>query len=515
MAHDDHRTVVTGHKRGLNMDRVWKTALAAAMICACLAAMAGGALAKSAGRAGQRDASFGKGGKVTVGFPSESAGSSGPQYELPFEFTPGHQKMALAPGGKVVVAGASKVVRFLDDGKLDPSFGEGGVVSVPRPTGGIFVLSGVAVDSLGRVVVVGLTRPLPTNSTPDPVISSATVMRFDADGKPDLSFGDGGRLITDLGLSAPAAPGGTYGGPSVGLRSVVIDAQNRIVLSGGYVTELAKCERSVNSKGFVARLTVSGALDPTFGNGGIRALGTIASLGQLAPFSGGYLTAGTGGPFCSATEGPARLLTAFNADGNLNSGFASFSFRTLKTVAPIAMTVTPSGKVLLLGEEQHKRVYHKVTKVEEGKKVAKSVGRTIRYQVVVRLLPSGAFDPGFSRTGSAKYLDPESGSFSNLTADAGERTYLVGNLGKRVSPSPHNHTLRRTFVLGRLTPKGVFDRGFGNRGKVTTGFGGPSSAVATQVALDAKGRILVGGSVITPQLQSGGGFAIARYLPGS
>jgi uncharacterized delta-60 repeat protein len=497
------------------MDRVWKTALAAAMIAACLAAMAAGAMAKPVGRAGERDASFGKDGKVTVGFPSESAGSSGVQYELPFEFTPGHQKMALAPGGKVVVAGASKIVRFGDDGKLDPSFGSGGVVTVPRPTGGVFVLSGVAVDSLGRVVVVGLTRPLPTNSTPDPVISSATVMRFDADGKPDPTFGTDGMLITDLGLGAPTASGGTYGGPSIGLRSVVIDSQDRIVLSGGYVTELAKCERSVNSKGFVARLTESGALDPTFAAGGIRALGTIASLGQLAPFAGGYLTAGTGGPFCSAAEGPAQLLTAFNADGNLNSGFASFSFRTLKTVAPIAMTVTPSDKILLLGNEQTKRVYHKVAKMEEGKRVVKRVGKTIRYQVVERLLPSGAFDPGFSRTGSAKFLDPESGTFSDLTADAGERTYLVGNLGKRVSPSPHNQTLRRTFVLGRLTPKGTYDHTFGSRGKVTTGFGGPSSASATQVALDAKGRILVGGSIITPELQSGGGFAVARYLPGS
>jgi uncharacterized delta-60 repeat protein len=495
------------------MDRVWRTALAAAMICACLAAMADSALAKSAGRAGERDASFGKGGKVTVGFPSESAGSSGPQYELPFEFTPGHQKMAVAPGGKVVVAGASKIVRFTGAGKLDPSFGHGGVVTVPRPAGGVFVLSAVAVDSLGRVVVVGLTRPLPTNSTPDPVIAEATVMRFDADGRPDTTFGNDGRLITDLGLGAPAAAGGTYFGPSIGIRSVVIDAQNRIVLSGGYVTELGDCERRVNSKGFVARLDVSGALDTTFGAGGIRALGTISSLGRLAPFSGGYLTAGTGGPFCSAAEGPARLLTAFTDAGNLNAAFASFSFRTLKTVSPIAMTVTPSGKVLLLGEEQRKRVYHKVARMEEGKKVVKKVARTIRYQVVVRLLPSGAFDPGFSRTGSAKYLDPESGSFSDLTADAGERTYLVGNLGKRVSPSPHNQTLRRTFVLGRLTPKGVFDHGFGRRGKVTTGFGGPSSAVATQVALDAKGRILVGGSVITPELASGGGFAIARYLP--
>jgi uncharacterized delta-60 repeat protein len=504
------------------MNRASKATLwVVAMICVSLAAIVGTATAAppasapaTAGRAGERDASFGKDGKVTAGFPSESAGSSGPQYELPFEFTPGHQKMAVAPGGKVVVAGASKIVRFLEDGKLDPSFGDGGVVTVPRPAGGVFVLSGVAVDSLGRVVLVGLTRPLPTNSTPDPVISFATVMRFDAGGKPDPTFGTDGMLITDLGLGAPVSGTGIYPGPSVGLRSVVIDPQNRIVLSGGYVTEVGKCGRSVDSKGFIARLTESGALDPTFGSGGIRALGTIASLGQLAPFSGGYLTAGTGGPFCTEPEGPGQLLTAFNSDGNLNSGFASFSFRTLKTVAPIAMSVTPSDKVLLLGEPQSKRIYHKVARVEEGKKVIKRVSRTIRYQVVERLLPSGAFDPGFSRIGSAKYLDPEAGSFTDLAADVGERTYLVGSDGKRVSPSPHNQILRRTFVLDRLTPKGTYDRTFGNRGKVTTGFGGPSSAIATQVALDAKGRILVGGSIITPQLQSGGGFAIARYLPG-
>src|SRR6185437_8537764 len=293
------------------MNRAWKaTVSVVAVICVCAMAMAGIATAAQpvptaaaqAGLAGERDASFGKDGKVTVGFPSESAGSSGAQFELPFEFTPGHQKMAVAPGGKIVVAGASKIVRYLDDGKLDPSFGNGGVVSVPRPTGGIFVLSGVAVDSLGRVIVVGLTRPLPTNSTPDPVISSATVMRFTAEGKPDQSFGTHGTLITEFGLGAPKTSEGTYGGPSVGLRSVAVDSQNRIVVSGGYVTEVGKCDRSVNSKGFVARLTQSGALDSTFGAGGIRALGTIASLGQLAPFSGGYLTAGTGGPFCSETE---------------------------------------------------------------------------------------------------------------------------------------------------------------------------------------------------------------------
>src|SRR4029077_18061953 len=124
-------------------------------------------------------------GKVTVAFPAENAGTTGPRYELPFEFTPGHLEMASAPGGKTVVAGAQKIVRYLANGKPDPTFGQGGTVVVPRPPGDVFVLAGVAVDSLGRVVLAGLVRPLPTNSTPDPVLSQAAVMRFNVDGTPD------------------------------------------------------------------------------------------------------------------------------------------------------------------------------------------------------------------------------------------------------------------------------------------------------------------------------------------
>src|ERR1700729_2860780 len=115
---------VTG-QRGKKMNRVWRVALLLAALCVALGTMT--ASAGAAGKAGTRDTTFGKSGKVTVGFPAEAAGSSGPQYTLPFEFTPGHLQMAQAPGGKIVVAGPSKIVRFNADGKLDPSFGDGGV----------------------------------------------------------------------------------------------------------------------------------------------------------------------------------------------------------------------------------------------------------------------------------------------------------------------------------------------------------------------------------------------------
>ena len=502
------------------MYRGWKTALAAvAVLCVIFAALTGTALAKqkspsnakSKEPAGALDSKFGKGGKVTMEFPAENVGTAGPKYELPFEFTPGHLEMAAAPGGKTVVAGASKIVRYLANGKLDTTFGSGGVVSVPRPSGAVFVLAGVAVDHEGRVVLAGLTRPLPVNSTPDPVLSSAAVMRFNANGTPDTTFGNDGMVITDFGMNPPKATGSTYPGVSVGLRDVTIDSANRPVVTGAYVTEIGTSSNSAVSTGFVARLTESGGPDLSFGEKGLRSLSTIKTVGQVLPYSAGYLA------LSSTSEGRTNLLTGIDENGNIESNFGSFGFRTLPFSQPPAVAIAPSGKILLLGRPTRTRIYlHKKRKNKKTGKIEKfKVRHYIRVQTVQRLLPSGAADPGFGRVGRINYTDPAAGSFSAVAVDRQERIYLAGRIGKRVSKAAHNPLHRTQFLLERAGSEGNIDRTFGKEGVEVTGFGGPSSSFATQVMLDKQGRIVVGGGIITPELTSGGGFAIARYLPGS
>jgi uncharacterized delta-60 repeat protein len=497
-------------------DQIWRvTLLLACLAAASMAVVAPAAAKRSAAAktvaAGRLDKSFGKGGKAAVAFPAENAGNVGIKYELPFEFTPGHLEMAQTPGGGIVVAGATKIVRFRANGKPDPGFGSGGSIAVPRPPGSVFVLAGVAVDSYGRTVLAGLARPLPTNSLPDPVLSQAVLMRFNADGSADASFGSGGTLVTDFGLGAPKTPGGPYPGASVGIRDVVIDSQNRPVLTGGYVDELLDCSRAVNSKGFVARLTEAGALDGTFGEGGIRTLSTIVSLGELAQRAGGYLTLSTSGPLCKGSEGPDNLI-GFDENGNLDSSFASFGFRTLHAREAPTLTVAPSGKILLLGRPEQRRIYKKVKEVVDGKKVTTRVRVSVRVQTVQRLLANGAADPSFSRIGQTSYLDPAIGSLSAIAVDKQERIYLAGRVGQRVSKSPRNTLVRTTFLLERTTASGSYDHSFGKKGMVATGFGGPTSSFATQVMLDTKGRALVGGGITSPRMDTGGGYAIARYL---
>jgi uncharacterized delta-60 repeat protein len=478
-------------------------AMACCALAACAAVGAAPAAAKPATKkakktAGHLDPKFGKRGKVTVAFPAGNTGSAGPQYTLPFSFTPGHLEMAKAPGGKTVVAGATKIVRFLANGKLDKSFGSGGVVMVPRPAGAVFVLASAAVDSAGRVVLAGLTRPVPPNSTPDPVLSSAEVMRFNADGSPDASFGSGGTLVTNFNLPAPKAAGGKYPGTSVGIASLAIDSQNRIVLSGGVVTELASCSRSVNSEGFVTRLTENGAVDPTFG---FHLVEGLARLGQIEPRPVGYLALASGGPVCTGKEGPDSVAIGIDPNGNVDSGFASFGFRTVDFVFPPAMAVTPRGKILLMDSRPYRMT------VGKGKK-----SHRVRVQTIERLLPSGAADPGFRRIGRVNVFLPKGGSLSTLAVDRKGRIIVAGRLRKRLS-KPKSKLRRSLFLVSRLKANGSTDRAFGHHGSLTTSFGAPTDSFATQV-LPAGNRILVGGGISGPEFGSGGGYAIARYLGG-
>jgi uncharacterized delta-60 repeat protein len=442
--------------------------------------------------AGRLDPSFGKGGKVAIAFPAAPTSNIGVKYDLPFQFTAGELKMVAAPAGKIVVAGSTRIARVLANGKPDRGFGGGGAVSIPSLPGRTFVLAAAAVDSQGRVLLAGSARPLPTESTPDPLISSAVVMRFAANGSLDGSFGDAGILVTDFGIKAPEIGPTRYKGAAVGLRSIVVDSQDRPLLSGGFVAKIAPCSgpQTAISTAFVARLTETGTQDPSFGDNGLRQVADFASFQQGSLLAGGTLLAvGTSGARCGGEpQGPPVVLTGFNSGGNLDSSFGFAGFRTIGFDRAPTVTVAPSGKIVLLGAPR------------KGS------------QLVMRLLANGGIDPGFGRTGRVNVLVPKEASFEAVAVDGRGRLLFAGHVSRRVSKKKKNPLRRSTFLLARMDAEGSFDRSFGHRSSVRTGFGGPSSSAATQVTVDAKGRILVGGSISSPRLNTGGGFAMARYL---
>jgi len=200
--------------------------------------------------------------------------------------------LALLPDGRILAAGtagdAAGLVRYQPDGQLDPSFGPGRNGTVTTGQGLLNALSlGIAPD--GRLLVAGQAG---TAGGP----FDFGVARYSADGLLDGSFGDGGVVKTDLGPTGEWAAG-----VAAGPGGTVIAAG----ASGSAFT--------------VLRYLGNGRLDPAFGSGGVSKngpdIGGAHSLVQLP--DGRLVLAG------ERLAGDWREVTIarYQADGTLDTRF--------------------------------------------------------------------------------------------------------------------------------------------------------------------------------------------------
>lgn len=134
---------------------------------------------------GTPDPSFGEGGQVETRLGLSGATDA-----------------AFDPAGRIVVVGSGQraghllptVVRYLPNGDLDPSFGDGGVREVRL--GGFSAFRAVAVDGAGRIVAVGDT------DSPGSRAGRFTAVRLLPSGAVDRRFGDRGRVRLLRGTAA-------------------------------------------------------------------------------------------------------------------------------------------------------------------------------------------------------------------------------------------------------------------------------------------------------------------------
>jgi uncharacterized delta-60 repeat protein len=157
----------------------------------------GGGILARYDRAGRLDPSFGSGGKVTIVTPVEA------------------NAVAIQDDGEIVVAGAGGVgfalARFNRDGSLDSSFGDGGTVTTDFGGGNDFPFA-VAIQENGKIVAAGGTNELSSGG-------DFALARYTQHGRLDPSFGNGGKVTTD------------FGGIEVA-HGVAIQADGRIVAAG-------------------------------------------------------------------------------------------------------------------------------------------------------------------------------------------------------------------------------------------------------------------------------------------
>lgn len=141
---------------------------------------------------GSPDATFGSGGitRTAVGTGEDIANA-----------------MVLQPDGRIVIAGSSvasdgrrdfALARYMSNGTLDPSFGNGGLVTTPVGPGDDIAYA-LTLMPWGRLIAAGSARISTSASGTDLALVS-----YNADGGIDLYFGNAGKVMLDVSAVSTA-----------------------------------------------------------------------------------------------------------------------------------------------------------------------------------------------------------------------------------------------------------------------------------------------------------------------
>jgi uncharacterized delta-60 repeat protein len=252
---------------------------------------------------------------------------------------------ALQPDGKLVVAGYTMsgsaadliLVRYLADGSLDQTFGQGGIAHgfiSARVLGAGFGPVNLALQPDGRIVLVGSA----VNGTSSDVV----VLRYDIDGNRDMTFGLGGKVVTDVSGDDTAA--------AVAVQS----SDGKIVVAGGTIGA------TVAREFLVLRYAADGQPDPTFGPNRDGRVVTFFTENQDEADSVSSVVLQPDGKIVvvgSTTDGIfAVALARYNAgDGSPDQGFGTGGLVT--TLVGIgdadggaAAALQPDGKIVVVGQ---------------------------------------------------------------------------------------------------------------------------------------------------------------------
>lgn len=336
---------------------------------------------------------------------------------------------------------------LLTAGMLDQTFGIQGKVITDlenhQPVQTEATAMVVAPDE--KIVVAGYSYPL-----------GLQVARLKSDGSPDVSFGDHGRkTIPSLGVSTAVAVG-----------------------ADGSVFVVSYGEESAPTEDFaVAKLTPSGDLDLTFGDGGRKTIdfgGFERAYGIAIQTDGSVVLAGLSGQdtldgrvdsFAVARLTPAGQLDQFFGDG----GKKLINFTGHDAAKGVA--IASDGSILVGGESIHP---------ENGYRFA-----------VARLDANGQPDTDFGDSGKQTIdISPVYSEATSLALQA-NGSIVVG--GFTVDD----------FAVARFTATGQRDTFFGNGGKQTVDFGS-EGASARSVAVGPDGSVVLAGGGHVARLNSEG-----------
>ncbi|MGH9233508.1 MAG: hypothetical protein ACRD0R_09255 [Acidimicrobiales bacterium] len=345
------------------------------------------------------------------------------------------------------------LLRFGADGDRDEAFGTGGVAYTDAG-GCVFCGNDMALQPDGKVVVSGAHFSFPLSFT-------TAVARFNADGSVDGAFGSGG-----------LAPSTDHMG--IG-ESVALQPDGKILVASQALG--------------ITRLHDDGSVDTSWGGGTVHVAGAVPTDGrnvytsELAVQPDGKVVAVGYVPQTYEGEVPQLVLVRLGPDGALDTGFGAGGVVQVDAFAqPGALALQPDGRIVVAGQS--------------GDRLA-----------VIRFEPDGSVDDTFGEggvaTATATATNRTRATAVGLRPDG--RIVVAGDTGGLTTDNS-------AFVVATFTPGGVLDTRFGDGGTTFTDHaGGNGEETVGAVGLQSSGKILVAGVMPTPPWGHGG-VAVDRYL---
>ncbi len=415
-----------------------------AVICFALAAFGVLGVSSAANQplAGDPDPSFGSGGSV-----SDTRGSV--------------EGLAVQSDGKVIVSGRDAqgflLARYLPNGALDPSFGDGGYVETAFPANGD--ASAVAVQPDGKIVVAGSDDPVDGTA-----FSQFVLARYNPDGSLDPSFG-----LDGIATTVVPSPAGQL--PDAAANALAILPDGDLLAGGSTAWHDGLGDEA--SQFALVRYTPRGALDPTFGTGGIVRSGesSYSSLDGLTVQPDGRIVAagsGLSGGVCGHCSPPVDTMEVvrYEPDGSLDTaGDRTTDPKLRYDGGPVTLQ---ADKIVVAGSTHR------------------------NHPVLARFKPGGGLDKTFADHGFEVIRSVSARPSAVLTQSDGKILVAATNL---------NVELGNPTAVIRLLPNGRLDPTFGRGGIAWLG------DEARALALQTDGKILAGG-------ETGDNGTVSRLLGG-
>jgi uncharacterized delta-60 repeat protein len=402
----------TGHVNGANVGDI-------AVHCATIATPSG------------LDVTFGSGGRV-----STALGGIGDS-----------EAIVIQPNGGIVTAGSREIATGSDfaltrhnpDGSLDTSFGTNGIATTDLG-GARDQAFDAALLGDGGTVAVGRTDAAGVQKT------DFGIVRYNPDGTPNPAFGTGGVVTTDIRGQGDQA------------NAVAVQPDGKILVAG-----FATSASGIDSDFALARYNPDGALDQSFGTGGI----VTTDLGTQSDDARALAIQPDGKIVLAGSAGEDIGLARYTPNGSLDPTFGN-SGRTITDLGfddvANGVALTSAGGIVVAGY---------------------TIGTKLNHDfLLVRYGPNGDLDTGFGTVGVVKTdLSPGDDFAEGLTIDGAGRIVVSG---RATSPTILD------MALARYNPDGALDPGFGSNGILTADFHGAGD-FGQDVALDNAGRIVAAG----------------------